>query len=91
MGTAKAGYALSQDDVFATAPFAERRVLLGEPGPAAGVEAHAKVMGTTTTLCGLRTDSWHKFWDLAFAKVRGDRCRRCSKELANLLCGQVRR
>jgi hypothetical protein len=66
--------------VFATTAFT--RVLPdGRPAPGAGAPVHAKTMGTLTTLCGMTTVSWSKFYDVAFASVAMDRCPRCEHVL----------
>jgi hypothetical protein len=40
---------------------------------------HAKEMGTLTTACGIRCESWPKWWDQSFPLGPGqDCCSRCS-------------
>lgn len=38
---------------------------------------HAKEMGTLTTACGLRSDTWFKFWAEDFPMPRTDVCQEC--------------
>jgi hypothetical protein len=66
----------STHEVFAAATFARTRAMDGRREPAA--LTHAKTMGSITTLCGLSTLSWFKFWDIAFASVTTERCPQCT-------------
>lgn len=65
------------DLVYATSPFV--RFAPASAVPASTV--HAKVLGTTRTLCGIECESWRKFLDQPFAKARGPRCSRCTSAL----------
>ncbi|AIY19296.1 hypothetical protein GUY44_02830 [Pimelobacter simplex] len=38
---------------------------------------HAKEMGTLTTACGQRSDSWFKFWAEDFPMPGAEPCRDC--------------
>lgn len=38
---------------------------------------HAKEMGTLTTACGLRSDSWFKFWAEEFPMPGTEVCQEC--------------
>lgn len=67
--------------VFATANFARTRFDAGGERRLPASEVHAKVMGTTTTLCGQSTLSWFKFWDVPFVSAAGTRCNACSTAL----------
>lgn len=62
---------------FATARFARTRLMSGELVQDPTAEIHAKVMGTTLTLCGESALSWFKFWGQPFESVTGDRCSKC--------------
>lgn len=74
--------ARSVPHVFATAQFAQDRLVDGyrlfEPASL----VHAKRMGTMSTLCGASSWSWFKFWGLPFGAVRENRCPRCTRQLA---------
>jgi hypothetical protein len=63
---------------FTVAQFKQDHVRGGDLIRVPASMAHGKVMGTTATLCGLPALSWHKFWGLPFADVRGERCPRCA-------------
>lgn len=71
--------------VFATAQFARSEVRAGHTCKVPASEAHAKRMGSTMTMCGLRAWTWHKFWDLGFRDVRGKRCPNCTAAFVALL------
>ncbi len=45
---------------------------------------HAKEMGTPLTACGLRADSWFKFWDEPFDTNSHEKCLDCMKRLDEL-------
>lgn len=63
--------------VYVAAPFSHTvRTTNGFERAPMGL-VHAKVVGTTTTLCGKPTLSWTKFWSLPFAKATQDRCPEC--------------
>ena len=64
---------------FATACFSRTQQVGGRVTAVPASEVHAKMMGTTNTLCGQSALSWFKFWDLPFVTVRDDRCPRCSE------------
>jgi hypothetical protein len=71
----------STPSVFATANFARTEYGAGGERRLPASEIHAKVMGTTTTLCGRSTLSWFKFWDIAFVSAEGPRCPACTTAL----------
>ena len=69
---------------FVTAPRGrahadQASVLTVERGP-----IHAKAMGTAVTVCGLKTGSWVKLWDVPFTPGLNDACPRCSEKEAGL-------
>jgi hypothetical protein len=64
--------------VFVTATFSRDELVSGGLRRLPASEMHAKMMGSTTTLCGRSTLSWFKFWDISFASVQGERCTRCT-------------
>ena len=63
--------------VFATARFSRTERVAGRIAHMPASQVHAKVMGTTMTMCGQSALSWFKFWDIDFADVTSDHCPRC--------------
>ena len=63
--------------IYSTAQFANTKLVSGEVIREPGSLAHAKVVGTTLTLCGESTVTWFKFWDRPFDQVRSERCPAC--------------
>lgn len=41
-------------------------------------DVHAKAMGSLRTLCGLRTTSWIKLWEVPFGALRSSPCPSCA-------------
>ena len=63
---------------FATSRFMRYEVVDGLRVRLPASETHAKIMGTTVTVCGESALSWYKFWDLPYSKVQTARCPRCT-------------
>jgi len=62
---------------YVTSPYATGRSG-SVRGPVAGEVVHAKELGSTRTVCGRSTETWHKFYALPFASAVGlVRCREC--------------
>ncbi len=51
-------------------------------GPAE--QTHAKCLGTSVTACGLRCDTWPKFWHLAYKAGETGSCPRCDSVIGDL-------
>ena len=65
---------------FVTAMFADWEHQGGSVIEVPASVAHAKTMGTRVTACGLITDSWTKFFDVAFPPSGLDTCETCLSE-----------
>lgn len=61
--------------LFVTATTSSRATQHEDPKPLS--MAHAKEMGSTTTLCGLPAGSWPRFFHLAFPPGDGEVCPGC--------------
>jgi hypothetical protein len=67
---------------FVTAQFGTSSLVNGELHRRPSSVAHAKVMGSIQTFCGLSTLSWFKFWDMSFLTFPGERCAACRMAVA---------
>lgn len=76
-GATSAAKARVPVSVYTTASHAVERHDGDTATQSPGSPAHAKVMGTTVTLCGRSTLSWVKFINLPFSAAVGERCREC--------------
>jgi hypothetical protein len=70
-----------------TAAFATSVLNAGIPEQVPGSEAHAKLVGTTTSICGRSTLTWFKFWGHRFAGFSGPRCAECLSTLGLIRVG----
>lgn len=48
---------------------------------------HAKEAGTHLTLCGIRCESWVRFWGQPFSALIANRCSECARRVAELSGG----
>ena len=68
---------------YVAARFATTRLVDGELVRYPASEVHAKTVGTSAALCGVRTDTWAKFFGLKFVDVTAvPRCAACLDKLA---------
>lgn len=68
---------------FATSQFVRSTMVAGVLVRKPLGEVHAKVMGTTRTLCGQSSLSWVKLWGMAFSTVVGNRCPVCVRRMGD--------
>jgi hypothetical protein len=70
---------------YATARFSQAKLIREEHVPQPASEVHAKTVGSSSALCGQRTDTWFKFYALPFEVAPAPRCQKCAAALKALL------